>query len=360
MTKTTPLYSWHQQHGAKMVEFGGYLMPVSYEGVLAEHAAVRRDCGLFDISHMGEIYLEGKDAGDFVQYLTTNDVRRLQDHQAQYSLLLNEQGFALDDVLVYRLSPQRFMLCVNAANVEKDFQWILSQKKGELEINNQSESIGMIALQGPKSASVLQGLGIELKQVSRFETAKISLAGAPALLSRTGYTGEDGCEFFMESEYLANIWETLWKAGQDQGLKAVGLGARDTLRLEMGYVLYGHELNDNISPWEAGLSWVLKIAGNDFIGREAIVRAKEAGISREVLGLVMGEAGIPRQGMKVLAGGRAIGEVCSGTQSPSLKKGIATALLEKAFIPADGEISIDIRGKMKKAKIVKPPFIIKN
>jgi aminomethyltransferase len=355
--KKTPLYDWHIRHGAKMVDFAGWQMPLSYAGVLAEHQAVREACGLFDISHMGEIYFEGPDAKKTVRALTTNDVARLRDHQAQYSLLLDEQGRALDDILVYRLGPERFMLCVNAANLEKDFRWIQSHTQGQVRVEDRSDATAMIALQGPRSFEVLKKLDFDLHQIQRFETRELRLANIPVLLSRTGYTGEEGCEIFAPAASATRLWEALMEAGKEQGLQAVGLGARDTLRLEMGYVLYGHELNSEISPLEAGLSWVVDFTGAAFIGREALIGEKERGLSRQVVGVLLMEAGIPREGMEIFSQDKKIGRVLSGTMSPSLKRGIGTALLDLASLPQSGEIFIDIRGKMKKAKIQKPPFL---
>ncbi len=342
-----------------MVDFAGFLMPVSYEGVLAEHQAVRQNCGLFDISHMGEIFFEGPGAGEFVQYLTTNDANVLKDGDAQYSLLLDESGYALDDILVYRFSERRFMFCVNAANARKDLHWIKSKVPKGVELQDRSDEMGMVALQGPKSFQILKKLGFDLGSLERFQFRETQLDRIEVMLSRTGYTGEDGCEIFLANQDLPALWENLLAAGRPLGLVPVGLGARDTLRLEMGYALYGHELNETISPLEAGLGWVIKFQAGDFLGRDALLSLKAKGIPRQLVGVLMAEPGIPREGMEVFRGDRPIGGVRSGTMSPSLKKGIATALVEKAGIPADGDISVDIRGKMKKAKITKMPFIKK-
>lgn len=358
-TKKTPLYDWHVSHGAKMVEFGGWLMPVSYQGVLAEHRAVREACGLFDISHMGEIFVEGEGSRDFLQSLTTNDVGKLSDGEAQYSLLLNPDGFPLDDIIVYRYGPRRFMLCVNAANTDKDFSWIRSRAPAGVELKDASATLGMIALQGPKSPKVLSRMGFDLSQLPRFHFAETDLAGVSLTVSRTGYTGEDGCEFFLPAGRLLDFWEALSAAGRDEGIQAVGLGARDTLRLEMGYALYGHEINESIQPLEAGLSWVVAWEKGDFVGREALRRRKEEGPVRKMVGLMMEEPGIPRSDLEVIHKGKAVGKVLSGTFSPTLEKGIATALVAAEAAVPGGEIFVDIRGKMKKAKIVKLPFLQK-
>jgi len=356
MGKKTPLYDWHLRHGAKLVEFGGWDMPVSYEGVLAEHQAVRERCGLFDISHMGEFFVEGPDAEAFLQKVTTNDVSRLKDGDAQYSLLLYEKGTAVDDIIVYRLGPRRFMLCVNAANIDKDREWLLSHLSGQVSLTDRSPEMGMIALQGPKSGAVLRALGFDLASLKRFQCREASLAGVRGLIARTGYTGEEGIEVFLENGDLLRLWEAFLKAGEGEGIRPIGLGARDTLRLEMGYPLYGHELSDAVDPLEAGLAWVVKLGKGEFIGREALVRIQERGPARELKGLTMEEPGIPREGYAVFAGTERVGAVCSGTFSPSLQVGIATALLTRGAAAEGGEIFIDIRGKMKKAKITRLPF----
>ncbi len=360
MPKQTPLYDWHLQHGAKMVEFGGWLMPVSYEGVLAEHQAVRERCGLFDISHMGELYVEGEGAEAFLQRMTTNDVSRLREGEAQYSLLLNEAGTAIDDIIVYRLGAKRFLVCVNASNADKDRDWLAAHLSKDARLQDRSPEQGMVALQGPRSATVLQKLGFDLASLKRFQCTETKVAGVPVILARTGYTGEEGCEFFVENRDLEKLWEALLAAGKEEGIRPIGLGARDTLRLEMAYPLYGHELSDSINPLEAGLGWVIKMGKGDFLGREALLKSQERGLPRELKGLVMLEAGIPREGYAVMAGQETIGKVCSGTFSPSLQVGIATALLKRGSVENGGEIFIDIRGKMKKAKIIKPPFLAKN
>lgn len=356
MANKTPLYEWHLQHGAKLVEFGGWDMPVSYEGVLAEHQAVRERCGLFDISHMGEFFVTGPDAEAFLQKTTSNDVHRLQQGDAQYSLLLNAQGTVVDDIIVYRLGPDRFMLCVNAANIEKDREWLRSRLAGSVELDDRSAEMGMIALQGPKSGELLRTMGFDLSTLKRFQCVETALSGVEGLVARTGYTGEEGIEVFLKNSDLLRLWEDFLKAGADQGIRPIGLGARDTLRLEMGYPLYGHELSDGINPFEAGLAWVVKLGKGSFLGKEALVKLQEQGPHRELKGLIMEEPGIPREGFSVFLGTEKIGIVCSGTFSPSLQIGIATALLTRGTAAKAGEIFIDIRGKMKKAKITSLPF----
>ncbi|MDX1387090.1 MAG: glycine cleavage system aminomethyltransferase GcvT [bacterium] len=355
--KKTYLYDWHVAHGAKMVEFGGYLMPVSYEGVLAEHEAVRSACGLFDISHMGEIYISGQGALNYVQQLTSNDASQLKEHEAQYSLLMHSDGYAIDDILVYRLEDGVFLLCVNAGNAQRDWEWIESHVPEGVRVRNATESTGMIALQGPRSVELLSRLKIDLLALKKFSTLRVKIENTECLLSRTGYTGEEGCEFFLPAEHSQDLWETLLKNGADLGCVPVGLGARDTLRLEMGYVLYGHELNEQINPLEAGLSWVVKFSKRDFFGKEALLQVKEEGLKRKITGVLMEERGIPREGMALIQGTEKIGELVSGTLSPSLHRVVGTALVDLPFLEQPGQIFVDIRGKMKKAKFTKPPFI---
>lgn len=362
MTRKTPLYDWHVSHGAKMVPFAGFAMPVAYAGTLAEHQAVREKCGLFDISHMGEIYVEGPQALDFVQWVTSNDANRLQDHQAQYSLLMHSEGYAIDDLLVYRLATECFLLCVNAANIENDWQWLQKQSEraefSQVKLNNASEQTAMYALQGPSSFQVMKALDFDLETLPRFSTMETKIAGVSVLLSRTGYTGEEGCEFFCDSQNALALWEALFEAAEPYGGVPVGLGARDTLRLEMGYVLYGHELSPTISPWEANLAWVIRMDKGEFLGKATLEQQKSDGLARKLVALQMGEAGIPREGMEVFLGEESVGQVVSGTMSPTLKKGIATALIQREAAARD-EFFIDIRGKMKKSKRVKLPFIKK-
>jgi len=355
--KKIPLNDWHVSHGAKMVEFGGFLMPVSYSGVLAEHQAVRERCGLFDISHMGEFYFEGEAAQAFLQSVTTNDLRTLHDGEAQYSLLLNETGGVVDDIIVYRINATRFMLCVNAANIQKDFAWLRARLPQGLSMEDRSDEMGMIALQGPASERVLAAMDFDLESLQRFQFSFPRLAENPVMLSRTGYTGEEGCEIFLPNESLPAVWEALLRAGAPHGIVPIGLGARDTLRLEMAYPLYGHELNDEINPFEAGLAWVVKMEKGDFVGRPALQKIQAAGVARRRVGLAMLDPGIPREGLRVILQDRPVGVVCSGTFSPTLKVGIATALIDRTANPDSGEILIDIRGKLKKAKIVQLPFI---
>ncbi len=361
MTKKTPLNEWHKSHGAKMLEFAGYEMPISYQGVVAEHLAVRNHCGLFDVSHMGEIFLSGKHAEENLQVLTCNDVSKLENGQCQYSILLNERGYPVDDIIVYKIDKENFFLCVNAANVKKDFDWISKHLQKKVQLENQSDAMGMIALQGPKSLELLKSTGEPFPNLKRFHWAECTLNSIPVKLSKTGYTGELGFEFYVPSSQTLALWEWLMQTGKNFGLVPVGLGARDTLRLEMGYALYGHELSSTIDPIAAGLEWVIAWNKKYFIGKEALLEHKAATYLRGVTGMIMEEPGIPREAMELYIDHKVIGKVLSGTQSPVLKKGIASVIVEKEFIKnLTVDVFVDIRGKMKKASLHNFPLISKS
>jgi aminomethyltransferase len=362
--KQTPLNAVHKALGARMVPFGGWEMPVQYTGVIDEHLAVRERAGLFDVSHMGEIEVTGAEALTLVQRLTTNDAAQLVDGQVQYSALCYPDGGVVDDVTVYRSSANHYLFCVNAANVDKDFAWMQQVRADSglagANLSNRSDEFAQLALQGPKAEAILGQLsGVPLSAIRYYHFGAGKVDGVPALISRTGYTGEDGFELYVPAAAAVNLWLQLLEVGKDDGLVPVGLGARDTLRLEKGYALYGHELSPAITPLEAGLGWIVKLEKGDFVGRDALVRQQAAGISRRLVGLVMEERGIPREGYPVFAGERQVGQVTSGTMSPSLKNGIALALVESACAVLNAELLVGIRDRKLKAKIVKPPFIKK-
>lgn len=357
--KQTPLYNEHLKLKAKMVEFGGWEMPVLYTGVIDEHKAVRESAGLFDVSHMGEFDFQGPDALTCVQYLTTNDVSKLSDGQAVYSLLPNDHGGLVDDVIVYRFSQEHLMFVVNAANIDKDWAWVTSHKKGNVNVTNKSDDYALIALQGPKSAEILKPLtDINLENLKTFHFAKAKVAGKNnCIIARTGYTGEDGFEIFSTPSDASAIWITLIETGRPKGLKPVGLGARDTLRLEMKYSLYGHEINDETNPFEAGLSWVVKMdKPGDFISKNIFKKIKVEGLKRKCVGFRMIDEGIPREGYKIFSSSHEIGHVCSGTMSPSLSKAIGTGYVLIANSQIGSEIFIDIRGRKRLAEVVETPF----
>jgi aminomethyltransferase len=358
MPKRTPLHDEHIRLSAKMVEFAGWEMPIQYTGVMEEHRAVRNAAGIFDVSHMGRFEVTGAGATEYVQHLTTNDMSKLVDGMAQYSLLCNDRGTILDDIIVYRLTKERYLLVVNAINEAKDFNWCQRHAGANVTISDVTESEAMIAIQGPRAAKILQGLtDIDLASLPHFCFRTGTVAGiANCVLARTGYTGEDGFEIFVPSDSAIPVWRSIMERGKDQGLMPVGLGARDTLRMEMKYSLYEHEISEDINPLEAGLSWVVKLNAGDFIGRDALLAIKEKGLKRKLVGFQMIDNGIPRQGYHILVDGKPVGVVTSGTMSPSLNKPIGIGFVPADAASAGNKIYIDIRGRARLAEIVKTPF----
>jgi len=364
MLKKTPLNSLHRDLGARMVPFGGWDMPVQYSGVIDEHLAVRNAAGLFDVSHMGEVFVEGANALALVQHLTTNDATRLADGQVQYTALCRPDGGTVDDVTLYRFGPERFMFCVNASNTEKDFAWmeqvLASGKAADVSLRNASHEFAQLALQGPNAPQILARLtDADLDNLAFYRFCEGTIADIPAIISRTGYTGEVGYELYVPASKGAELWEAISDAGKPDGLIPVGLGARDTLRLEMGYALYGHELSETISPLEASLGWIVKLDGDNFVGRDALLAQKDAGVPRRMVGFTMDAPGIPRAEYPVFKGEREIGVVTSGTQAPSLRQGVGMALLESSTTKPGETIEIGIRTRKVPATICKPPFIKK-
>lgn len=340
-----------------MVEFAGWEMPVQYTGVIEEHLAVRRRAGLFDVSHMGEIEICGPDAEIFCQRISANDVARMKISQAQYNLLLNDQGGVVDDVIFYRLALDRFLICVNAANTEKDFRWIQEHAAGRVEIDNVSARYAQLALQGPAAQSVLQSLtNVNLGQIRPFFFAFAEVAATRCLVARTGYTGEDGFELYCHGGDAEPLWKSLLETGAAHGLVAAGLGARDTLRLEKAYPLYGHELDDTTTPLEAGLEWVAKLSKASFIGRDILLKQKREGIKRRLVGLELVEPGIARSEYPLLKDGNRIGRVTSGTRSPSLGKSIALGYVAVEESQMGTIFDVEIRGRKVKTKVVSLPF----
>ena len=340
-----------------MVEFAGWEMPVQYEGVIDEHLAVRSRAGLFDVSHMGEIEVRGAGALEFCQRLTANDLSRIKLFQAQYNLLLNEQGGVIDDVIFHRLQPEIFFICVNASNTEKDFAWIERQAAGRVEVENVSAKYAQLALQGPLAASILQPLTArDLAGLKSFYFAFADVASIRCLVARTGYTGEEGFELYCDGANAERLWSALPEAGAPVGLVPVGLGARDTLRLEKAYPLYGHELDDSTTPLEAGLEWVTKFSKPVFMAREILLRQKEAGVTRKLVGLELLEPGIARSEYGLFKNGKSIGRVTSGTKSPSLGKSIALGYVASEQAVIDNVVEVEIRARKVPAKIVSLPF----
>jgi len=360
--KKTPLNSVHRALGARMVPFGGWDMPVQYSGVIEEHLAVRGAAGLFDVSHMGEIEVRGPDAEAFLQHLLINDVSRLSDAQVQYSAMCYPDGGTVDDLTLYRFSPERFLLCVNASNTDKDFDWIRQvlgdSAFADVELSNRSEEFGQLALQGPRAPEILALLTeAELGSLRYYHFTEGEIAGVPAIVSRTGYTGEDGFEIYFPAEQAEKLWNALMEAGSPLGLLPIGLGARDTLRLEKKFALYGHELSSEVSPLEGGIAWITKLDKGDFVGRDALMAQKSAGIPRRLVGIAMLESGIPREGYPLFDGERQVGRVTSGTMSPCLRKGIAIALVESDFASVGTALQVGIRSRKLACEVVKTPFV---
>jgi aminomethyltransferase len=354
--KRTPLYDIHRALGAKIVPFAGYEMPVQYPtGITAEHKAVRERCGLFDVSHMGEFIVTGPQAIDFVTYVTTNDVAKLAVGQVHYSTILNERGTIEDDCLVYRF-PDHLMMVVNASNIDKDYAHIARHlTRFDAQIENKSDDIALLALQGPQAAEILRNLTrTDLGKIGYYYFAEGEVAGAPSIVSRTGYTGEDGFELYVDNRYAVAIWEALIGTGR---VTPAGLGARDTLRLEMGMALYGNDIDDATTPLEANLGWLVKLAKGDFVGRDALVRQKESGLPRRLVGFVPDDKrSIARHGYGVFHAGSPSGEVRSGTMSPTLGYPIGTCYLPAAAAKEGTPFEIDVRGKRVPATVVKTPF----
>ena len=360
--KKTPLNAAHRELGGKMVDFGGWDMPVQYPaGVIEEHMATRTRSGLFDVSHMGEIWVEGHDAIPFVNRLTTNDVTKLVDDQAHYSALTNEKGGIVDDLLVYRFDQDKLLLVVNAGTTEKDWDWIASHEKSEnVTLTNASADYCQIAVQGPNAFGIVQRLTeTDLSEIKYYHFTMGYVDGVESIISRTGYTGEDGFEIYADAKFARQIWDKLLEAGdfgKERGILPCGLAARNTLRLESAMSLYGHELGDDITPLEANLGWITKLQKGDFIGSDVLKEKKEQGITRRIVGFEMTDRGIARDECDVYINDKRVGYVTSGSPAPFLKKNIGLAFLPVEFAKEGQEIKIDVRGKHLSAKVVPIPF----
>lgn len=365
--RTTPLHAAHVALGARMMPFGGFDMPVQYTGILDEHRAVREAAGLFDVSHMGEFSVRGPQATDLVQRLVTNDASALVDGKAMYAVLCHETGGAVDDLLVYRLAEDDYMLVVNASNIAKDWAHVsaVAEATGlDAELTDVSDRTALLALQGPRAFEVFQAAsGMDASEIPYYHFRRMNggevFGDADAIVSHTGYTGEPGLELYLAPDAAVRAWDAILEAGRALGVRPAGLGARDTLRLEAGYCLYGHELDDTTTPLEAGLGWVCKLDAGDFVGRDALVRQKADGVPRKLVGFVLGERGIPRQGCALLdAEGAAVGTVSSGTQSPTMGHGIGLGYVpnDPAYTAVGTALGIDIRGRALQAAVAKPPF----
>lgn len=359
MLKRTPLFAVYERYGAKTIDFGGWELPVQFSSIKEEHEAVRTRAGLFDVSHMGEFVVKGNDSLSFLQKMMTNDVAKLRDGRAQYTLMCYEDGGTVDDLLIYKKAEGHYLLVVNAANIEKDFAWLNEHLVGDVELANISQEIAQLALQGPLAEQVLQKLtNTELSAIRFFSFQdEVSMNGIKTLVSRTGYTGEDGFEIYCRAEDAIALWEAILEAGKEEGVLPCGLGARDTLRFEAALPLYGQELSKDITPIEAGLGFAVKTNKDaDFIGKDVLKKQKEEGTARKLAGIEMMDKGIPRHGYKVFANGEEIGFITTGTQSPTLKKNIGLALIKSEFTEVNTEVEIEIRGKRLKAKVVATPF----
>lgn len=355
--KKTALNDIHRKNKAKMVEFAGWEMPVVYSSLKKEHNAVRENAGLFDVSHMGEIEVTGPQAVDFCQYVTTNDVRSLDNFRAQYTIVCNENGGVLDDVIVYKISDDRLFFCINAANTDKIDKWFKKHAKSfDAEVRNVSDRYSQIAIQGPKAGDILKSvIGEEVDAIKRFRLAFLQWEGAELMVARTGYTGEDGYEVFLPWDKGPVLWEALLEKGADQGLVSCGLGSRDTLRIEATLPLYGHEISEDINPLEAGLDKYVKLDNDDFIGKEKLDKINKSGADRKLIGFEMTDRGIPRSNYRIYNDGHEVGYVTSGTLSPTLNKSIGLGLV-RSDAGVNGEISVEIRGKRRKARLVEIPF----
>lgn len=348
----------HEQLGAKMVPFAGYNMPVRYSSDKEEHQTVRDGVGVFDVSHMGEFMVKGPKALNLIQKVTSNDASKLTSGQAQYSCFPNEQGGIVDDLIVYKLSEEEYMLVVNASNIEKDWAWVNKYNTEGAILENISDEVSLFAVQGPLAEKTLQPLtSVDLAAMKFYTFEKADFAGVPnIIISATGYTGSGGFELYVPNEYAVEIWQKIFEAGKAYDIKPIGLGARDTLRLEMGYCLYGNDLDDTTSPLEAGLGWITKFS-KSFVNSEKLAAQKEKGVEKKLIGFEIIDRGIPRHGYEILnEAGESIGTVTSGTQSPSLEKGIGMGYVKRTFADVGQEIYISVRNKALKAKIVKLPF----
>lgn len=359
MTKNTVLTDVHIALGAKMVPFAGYNMPVQYSGINDEHEAVRTGVGVFDVSHMGEFILKGDNALALLQHICSNDISKLYDGKIQYTYFPNETGGIVDDLLVYRIDETTYMLVVNASNIQKDWDWITKHNTYGVELKDISDRTALFAVQGPKASEALASLtDIDLGTMSYYSFEKGTFAGVDnVLISATGYTGAGGFEIYVDNKDAKTVWDSIFEAGKTYGIKPVGLGARDTLRLEMGFCLYGNDIDDTTSPLEAGLGWVTKFS-KDFVNSENLKQEKEAGVKNKLVGFEMIDRGIPRRGYTIEdAAGNAIGRVTSGTQSPTLKKSIGLGYVTNEHAAPGTEIYINIRDRQLKAVVTKPPFV---
>ncbi len=355
MAKKTPFYDKHIQHKGKIVEFAGFFMPIQFEGIIPEHRTVRESVGVFDVSHMGEVEVKGSDRFKFVDYITTNSASKLALNQVQYSTMLYPDAGIVDDLLVYNLKD-RLLLVVNAANTNKDFAWIMENKKYDVEITNKSDEIGQLAIQGPKAEPVMQKLfDIDLSKLAFYWAIETDMKGIPVILSRTGYTGEDGFEIYLDGKNADDAWDLIFSAGKEANIKPIGLGARDTLRFEVRYCLYGNDIDKTTNPLEAGLGWVVKFDKEEFVGKEVLMEIKTRGVQRKLVGFEAVNKGIPRQHQEIYLDDEKVGFVTSGTFAPSLKKGIGMGYVSLAHATVGNHLKV-IGKEPIEVVIIKGPF----
>ena len=359
--KRTTFYNVHKNLGAKLVEFAGFDMPIQYSSIIAEHKSVRNSVGVFDVSHMGEVFVKGDRALDFVQHITVNDASKLFAGRVQYSAMCYEDGGIVDDLLVYRIADNEFMLVINASNIDKDFDWMQKNNKFGVELKNESDEYSLLAVQGPNALITLQKLTETKINLEYYHFTKLNLAGIDMIFSRTGYTGELGYElYFKGNESVAEeLWGKIFEAGKEFDIQPVGLAARDSLRLEMGFCLYGNDIDQTTNPLEAGLGWITKLSKQNFIGKEALVKVKENGLKRKLVAITSDEKTFPRHGYDLSVSNNKIGKITSGTVSPMLEKPIAMGYVETQFAEIGSEINFLIRDKEVPAKVVKLPFVKK-
>jgi len=358
--RKTSLYGVHERLGARIIDFHGWMMPVQYKGVVEEHLCVREKAGLFDVSHMGEFMVSGPGATEAVNRVVTNDVSRIADGQCLYTPMCYENGTIVDDLIVYRHDSGRYMLVVNASNIEKDYGWIKSKMAGDgdVSLKDASDDTAMLALQGPKAEAILRkAVNIKLKEIGRFRFKdEVMVCGVKALVSRTGYTGEDGFELYVDSGDAVGVWDSIMDAGKKQGLQPIGLGARDTLRLEAGLMLYGNDIDDTTTPLEAGLGWTVKRDKKEFTGRDALLRQKAAGVGKRLVGFELVDRGVPRHGYEIRSGSESVGRVTSGTYSPTLRRSIGMGYVKPECGEVGTAFDVVIRDTPHKAKVVALPF----
>ncbi len=360
MLRKTSLFETHKKLGAKIIEFGPWLMPLYYTAIIDEHNTVRNKVGLFDVSHMGEFSIRGKDALAFIQRLITNDTSHLNNNQALYTPMCNNKGTIIDDLLIYKFSDKYFMLVVNASNIEKDYRWIegvVRRFDKDVILKNISDETSLLALQGPKAEEALQKLtNLDLSQIKHYWFQEKRIDKIQAIISRTGYTGEDGFEIYLKPEHAIKVWNRILEIGKEEEIKPVGLGARDTLRIECAMLLYGNDMDETRTPLETNIAWTVKFNKKDFIGKEALLKQKEEGIKQRLIGFELLERGVPRHNHPILKNKEKIGTVTSGSFSPTLKKGIGLGYVKTDFSKEGTEIQIQIREKLVKAQIIKIPF----